>query len=82
MKTRTSPSAITFAVHEVERTTQPLPTRKTQLALKSLINSQVEACSDYTADCVHRVGFYPLLAADHFSFSQHRPLVLSPDMIW
>jgi hypothetical protein len=29
----------------------------------------------------HR-GVHPLLAAVHAAFSQHRPLVLSPDVLW
>jgi hypothetical protein len=82
MKVRTHPSGITFAVQGVERATGPLPTRKTQMALKGLLGSGVEACCDYTADCVDRVEFHPLLAAAHFAFSGHRPLVLSPDTIW
>src|SRR5262245_22819861 len=41
-----------------------------------------EACCDYTSDCLQNVTFHPLLAAAHFAFSQHRLLVLSPDMLW
>jgi hypothetical protein len=72
---------ITFAVHEVERATRPLSTCKTQEALNALLDRKVEVCSDYTADCIQKVSFHPLLAAAHFAFSQHRPLALSPDMI-
>jgi hypothetical protein len=47
-----------------------------------LVGRTVEACCDYTADCIQNVTFHPLLAAAHFAFSKHRPIVLSPDMIW
>ena len=82
MNVQTHRSGITFAVHEVERATDPLPTLKTHLALKTLLGAGVESCCDLTADCVRRVEFHPLLAAAHLAFNQHRPLVLSPDMIW
>jgi len=82
MKTRTRTPGITFAVHQVQRATKPLPTCKTHEALNRLLNRQIESCCDYTADCIQDVTFHPLLAAAHFAFSQHRPLVLSPDMIW
>jgi hypothetical protein len=86
MNARTTHSGITFAVQPVERTTKPLPTCKTHEALNYLLDRrllrQIEACCDYTSDCVQKVSFHPLLAAAHFAFSQHRPLVLSPDIIW
>ena len=42
----------------------------------------VEACSRYYGKLVAKVGFHPVLAAIHLAFMDHRPLVLSPDMIW
>jgi hypothetical protein len=82
MNTRTGTPGITFAVQQVKPATKPLPTCKTHEALNRLLDRQVEACCDYTSDCIQKVTFHPLLAAAHFAFSQHRPLVLSPDMIW
>jgi hypothetical protein len=82
MTTATGTPGTTFAVQQVERATRPLPTCKTHEALNRLLGRPVEACCDYTADCLQNVTFHPLLAAAHFSFSQHRPLVLSPDMVW
>src|SRR4051794_11670624 len=43
---------------------------------------RVEACWNYSLDCVAGVGHHSLIAAAHVAFSQHRPLVLSPDVIW
>lgn len=82
MPPRTGTPGVTFAVHPVKRATAPLPTCKTHEALDRLLGHKVEACSDYRADCVREVTFHALLAAAHFAFSQHRPLVLSPDMVW
>src|SRR5262249_43670454 len=46
------------------------------------IHGRVEACWSYSLDCVAGVGHHPLIAAAHLAFSGHRPLVLSPDVIW
>jgi hypothetical protein len=45
-------------------------------------NCRVETCWDNTLDCVTKIGRHPLVAAVHLAFSGHRPLVLSPDVIW
>jgi len=42
----------------------------------------VEACARYHGRLVGRVAFHPLVAAVHRAFRDHRPLCLSPDMIW
>lgn len=43
---------------------------------------KLEACWSYSLDCVADVKEHPLIAATHLAFSQHRPLSLSPDVIW
>ena len=45
-------------------------------------HGRVEACWSYALDCVAGVGHHPLIAAAHVAFSEHRPLVLSPDVLW
>jgi hypothetical protein len=45
-------------------------------------HGRVEACWSYALDCVTGIGHHPLIAAAHLAFSEHRPLVLSPDVIW
>jgi hypothetical protein len=42
----------------------------------------VEACARYHGRLVGRVAFHPFVAAVHRAFKDHRPLCLSPDMIW
>jgi hypothetical protein len=42
----------------------------------------VEACSRYHGHLVSRVDFHPFVAAVHRAFQDHRPLRISPDMIW
>src|SRR5262245_43071561 len=71
MSTPTSAPGITFAVQQVERATRPLPTCQTHEAINRLLDRQIEACCDYTSNCIQKVTSHPLVAA-HFSFSQHR----------
>jgi hypothetical protein len=42
----------------------------------------IEDCSDPNDQVVDGISYNPLFAAAHHSFNDHRPLVLSPDMIW
>lgn len=43
---------------------------------------RVDACSQYHGQLVADVFFHPVLAAVDLAFNDHRPLVLSPDMLW
>jgi hypothetical protein len=45
-------------------------------------HGRVEACWSYSQSCVAGVAHHPLIAAAHLAFSGHRPLELSPDVIW
>jgi hypothetical protein len=42
----------------------------------------VEACSRYHGRLLDRVAYHPVVKAVHLAFMDHRPLSLSPDMIW
>ncbi|MBD1911115.1 DUF4419 domain-containing protein [Leptolyngbya sp. FACHB-16] len=42
----------------------------------------IESCSQYHGQLVDNVLFHPFVEAVHIAFSDHRPLCLSPDMIW
>jgi hypothetical protein len=79
----TSGRGFTFAVHDVEPVTAP-PKRtvKTPEAVSALVGGRPEAVCDLTADCLAGVGGHPLLAAVHRAWCDHRPLALSPDMLW
>lgn len=72
----------TFSVDDVIPATERLGVHKTHESLLKLLGHPVEACCDYTADCLSNVRIHPLFAAAHIAFSRHLPLVLSPDMIW
>jgi len=86
---RTSEDGITFAVHNVAAAELALPTWKTRDGITRLLaaanecqEDPLQACSGYNSDSVAGVFYHPLLAAVHLAFAQHRPLTLSPDMIW
>lgn len=81
MKTTTSQAGVTFAVDCVKPATEPLPEVRSHEAARDLPGG-IESCSDYHGTVIEGVYYQPLLAAVHTAFSQHRPLVLSPDAVW
>jgi hypothetical protein len=72
----------TFAVDRVKRSTEHLPVCRTHEAVKRMLASPIESCSDYHGTVVADIRYQPLLAAVHTAFSQHYPLVLTPDAVW
>jgi hypothetical protein len=88
---RTDDNRITFAVHDVVPATEPIQLYKTRDVLDELLRVTTERskseqekliyCSGYNSDSIS-AKYHPLFWAVHWAFSQHRPLVLSPDMIW
>lgn len=77
-----TPGAITFSVDDVTPVTERLAEEKIYAAVRKRLKSELESCCDYHSDVVAGVGYHPLIAAAHLAFCDHRPLVLSPDMIW
>ncbi len=74
-------SGIPFAVDNVTPATSPL----TETRLHSMLRNQLgdlESCHDYHRSVITRIDYQPLLAAVYTAFSEHRPLVLSPDAVW
>jgi hypothetical protein len=81
--------SITFAVDDVPPTKSPLLTCRPASAIQGLLGASsgskfgpLEACWSVTLPCLAEVGVHPLLAATHQAFADHRPLALSPDIIW
>lgn len=88
---RTKDNGVTFAVHDVEKATDLLETWKTRDGIIKIVNNAetgnpeetvLISCSGYNSDTVVDVYQHALIWAVHLAFSQHRPLILSPDMIW
>ncbi|MBN1489912.1 MAG: DUF4419 domain-containing protein [Phycisphaerae bacterium] len=73
--------SVTFEVDEVTPASEPLSECKMPAALHRLAGVRPEACSD-PHESVIGVGQNALVRAAHCAYADHRPLVLSPDMIW
>ena len=78
-----------FKVANVSPAKNPLSEVSYRTAVEKLlrvgrIQQKVEACSqDLTQiQLIEPVGFHPLVAAFHKAYDEHRPLCLSPDMMW
>lgn len=72
----------TFTVADVEIFQQVLPTISYQQGIETLLGCEVEACDKKEISLINPVKCHPFLRAVHLAFSEHYPLVLSPDAIW
>src|SRR5262245_38294275 len=75
-------SATTVAVSRVRAATKPLPEVPYHQAVADFIGGPIESCSRYHGQLVANVRSHPLIGALHAAFATHRPLCLSPDIIW
>lgn len=75
-------NAASFTVAEVGLATSPLPEISYREAVSRLICTDFEACSPSTSPLVEGNELSPLVAAVHRAFTDHRPLVLTPDVVW
>src|SRR5262249_7597516 len=76
--------ASTFTISEVLPARRPLAELPYPQAVVNLLGNKVaiEACSRYHGRLVAGIGFHPVIAALHQAVSDHRPVCLSPDMVW
>ena len=94
-RTMNKATASTFSVSDVSPATTPLAEVPYKEAVEALLNTSVperrsrsamprpvEACARYHGQLVAGVPFHPVVAAVHRAFMDHRPLWLSPDIIW
>lgn len=76
-------SKIRFRVDAVKPAQENLPVRNAKLQLDARFEKQLLAFShDDAYSVIHSHGIHPLIQAVHTAFSDHRPLLLTPDMIW
>ena len=75
-------TSTTFAVSPVTPATAPLPVVPYHEAVTDFLGGKVESCSLYHGELVANVRSHPLIHAIHLAFADHRPLCLSPDIIW
>jgi hypothetical protein len=72
----------TFAVANVSPATEPLAEVPYHQAVVQFLGGDIESCSCYHGRLVKGVRSHPLIGAVHHAFATHRPLCLSPDIIW
>ena len=72
----------TFAVSDVAPATTPLPVIPYHEAVTKFLGGQVSSCSRYNGELVAQVRLHPLIETLHNAFATHRPVSLSPDIIW
>jgi len=92
MDRRVSASQSTFSVADVEPASTSLEEIPYQQALEGLLAAErftkgmarppIEANSRPTSNLVAGIGYHPLVAAFRLAYAEHRPIGLSPDMIW
>src|SRR5262245_7992184 len=79
---QTRPGRITFSVSNVAPASAPLAEAPAFEAITAFLGTPVEACSHYRGRFVAGVRSHPLIGALHGAFCDHRPVCLSPDIIW
>jgi hypothetical protein len=80
--TTTAPGRITFPVSDVTPAREPLPEVPSHEAIADFLGSRLESCSRYHGRLVAGLRSHPLIGALHAAFASHRPVCLSPDIIW
>jgi Domain of unknown function (DUF4419) len=76
-------SQIRFCVDNVEPTQTLLPIESARLLLEQNVQKSLLAFShDDTFLVIQGQAIHPLALAVHMAFSEHRPLLLTPDQIW
>ena len=76
------PQSVTFAVDTVKPAVLPLEEFGLEESLEGRLDAKVMGASHVAARFVRPLDTHPLIAAVHLAFSGHRPLVLSPDILW
>lgn len=88
-----SRGGVVIAVADVEPAGNPMPDMPYRLAVDAVVvqtsfesqsdgTTPIEACSDEGGRLISTPGTHAGLAAVHFAYARHTPLVLSPDIVW
>jgi hypothetical protein len=71
-----------LCVSDVARATRPIDELLFRDAVSGFIRARVEACSGSRETLIWKVTAHPVIAALQVAFSTHRPVALSPDIVW
>lgn len=72
---------ITVPANKVQLASNLLGEVKCHTSVEKLIGRPIQSCSSYSQDMVP-CRYHAVIEAATMAFHQHRPLVLSPDVIW
>src|SRR5271167_3255894 len=72
----------TFEVSEVAPSKKTFRTAAPRTFFEAATGKRVEACSTYHGPIIRSEGGHPLFTAALGAFSEHYPLVLTPDAVW
>ena len=76
-------SQITIKCDNVDVATSPLPEVSYVQAIEKLVDGKIEACEkNLRKDKLVSTSINPFIAAVHRAYAEHRPLSISPEMIW
>lgn len=68
---------------DVKKTSKPLPEVTYTKAIESRIGGGFEACEYNLRDkLIVKTEIHPFVASLYIAYSDHRPISISPDMIW
>ena len=77
---------VVFKVSDVEKATEPLAVIPQAEILQGLAGDRLEAAPVINRPFVETIEdnqpLHPFVFAAHMAFAEHRPLVISPDMVW
>ncbi|WP_442483725.1 DUF4419 domain-containing protein [Aeoliella sp. SH292] len=79
---QSSITGIQFQVSDVTPATTPMATVPYSQAVAEFLGGPIESCSRYAGQLTTAPRTHPLLSAVHRAFTDHYPLVLTPDAIW
>ena len=82
MITRQYEGSITFPVADVEPADKPRRICNGMDSAAARLGARVQACSHPAGKFLRGVAYHPLVSATRLAYLEHRPLVLSPDMLW
>jgi len=72
----------TFEVSRVAAARAPLPERPYRKVVEEFLGTAVESCPGGGGSLVAGIRSHPVIGALHEAFNTHRPVTLSPDIIW
>ena len=72
---------ISHKVSDVKIAVEPVEEMPVKSAIQFILKKEVESCSNFSESIIP-APYHALVHASHMAYGSHRPLVLSPDILW